>query len=302
MLFRSLDHAFDFNLVHRDIKPDNIILTPKGDAKLCDLGLARDWAKDLSLTRTGAVMGTPFYISPEAAAGQKLDSRSDIYSLGATLYHMVVGRVPFDGANSAVVLDRHRYDPLVPPVEQRPELSLGFSTILEMMMAKSPQDRYQKPSQIIEDIDKLKANDFPEAVKKLKKEFVKLKPRQKTQVMEAIPASDTEENPDFQESMEAIEEEKTSEKIIEIKPRHQDSVEEYRIQASDSMLVSRVEENKGDKILKPFFTSTEQRILSKAHGAQSKLLVIGAVVGGLGFVAALMLIYFIFTVLKNFFK
>lgn len=161
----ALQHAASFNLVHRDIKPDNIMLTKTGESKLCDLGLARDWTQDdLGLTKTGAVMGTPFYISPEAADGQKLDTRSDIYSLGATIYHMVVGTVPFDGPNTAVVLNRHRNDPLIPPKELRDQLSTGFSSIIEMMMEKSPNARYQNAGEILEDLRRLQNGYAPNAL------------------------------------------------------------------------------------------------------------------------------------------
>ncbi len=170
----ALGQATKFNLVHRDVKPDNILITENDNAKLCDLGLARDWARDLSLTRTGAVMGTPFYISPEVATGMdEFDCRSDIYSLGATIYHAVVGKVPFGGNNTMIVLYRHRSEPLIPPIELRPQISPGFSAIIETMMAKSPEDRYQTPAELIADINRLNAKETPEALKKKEKRFNK---------------------------------------------------------------------------------------------------------------------------------
>ena len=95
----ALKYAENRNLIHRDIKPENIMLTKDGIPKLCDLGLAKTLeSTDMSLTRTGIIMGTPHYISPEQAVGQKdLDIRSDIYSLGITLYHMITGDVPYQG-------------------------------------------------------------------------------------------------------------------------------------------------------------------------------------------------------------
>ncbi len=190
----ALQHAASFNLVHRDIKPDNIMLTKNGVAKLCDLGLARDWTRDdLALTKTGAVMGTPFYISPEAADGKKIDGRSDIYSLGATMYHMVVGNVPFDGPNSAVVLNRHRHDPLIPPIEMRSQLSVGFSSILEMMLAKSPEDRYQTPDQLLDDLQRLQNCYAPHALLRIKDSYgvteAVRKPKMPTSAMAQQPAT-----------------------------------------------------------------------------------------------------------------
>ena len=292
----ALQHAFEFNLVHRDIKPDNIILTDKGEAKLCDLGLARDWAQDLSLTRTGAVMGTPFYISPEAAGGLQLDTRSDIYSLGASMYHMIVGQVPFDGPNSAVVLNRHRIDPLVAPIEHRMDISPGLSAVIEVMMAKSPDDRYQTPMELMEDLQKVQDGDIPIALTVVKGEegFIETSRRSKTQVLEAIPASETEET-SYQDPIIDLA------KMVEKKAasgKFQDSVEEYLLDNEETK--QPVKPHQGDKIFKSFFTSTERHMLSKAHNAQSKLLAIGAIMGGIIFVAVVIICYIVIKVLKLF--
>ncbi len=296
----ALEHAYQFNLIHRDIKPDNIMLTKFGDAKLCDLGLARDWEdQDLSLTKTGTVMGTPFYISPEAADGLKLDNRSDIYSLGATIYHTVVGHVPFDGPNAGIVLNRHRNDPLIPPIELRLDISVGFSAIIEMMMAKSPKDRYQTPMQLSEDIKKLQNGYAPEALLKLKESYGivetirKPKDPKASGTMEAILASDTEE---FGYS-KAIETVKVKEELFSVAKSH-DKVEEYRLDDQDpSNFDSFIHINpykKQKPILAPFFTSAEQRILATTK-AKSKLLAIGA---AMACVILILLLAVIFLVLK----
>ncbi|MCX7806298.1 MAG: serine/threonine protein kinase, partial [Planctomycetota bacterium] len=104
----ALDHARANGLVHRDIKPDNIMLTKTGIAKLCDLGLARMTSEDSGLTLAGQAVGTPHYIAPEQARGvQDIDIRADIYSLGATFYHMTVGKTLFVGNSSADIMSKH---------------------------------------------------------------------------------------------------------------------------------------------------------------------------------------------------
>jgi len=150
---RALDHAHRSEIVHRDIKPANILVTADGVAKLGDLGLAKNIDGDASQTEEGMAMGTPFYVSPEQARGERrVDIRSDIYSLGATLFHMVTGRVPFPGPNPAVVMTRHLNDPLEPPDEVNGAVSRGLSQIIEKMMVKDRESRYQTPADLITDL------------------------------------------------------------------------------------------------------------------------------------------------------
>ncbi|MFI5181692.1 MAG: serine/threonine-protein kinase [Thermoanaerobaculia bacterium] len=137
----ALAHAE--GLIHRDIKPDNIMLTSRGDVKLVDLGIAKRLDEDQSLTQTGHSMGTPHYISPEQIRGQKdIDARADIYSLGATLYHLVTGRTPYQGASGAVVMSMHLVEPLPDPRRYEPTLSEGFCSVLRKMLAKNREERY----------------------------------------------------------------------------------------------------------------------------------------------------------------
>ena len=149
----ALHHAHRHNMVHRDVKPDNIMVTPAGVAKLCDLGLAKSLAGDSAMTQTGLAVGTPHYISPEQARGdQDVDIRADIYSLGATLYHMVIGRTPFSGSTAAVVMTKHLNEAVPDPRTIRPDLSLGLVRLLARMMAKERSDRQQSPEALINDI------------------------------------------------------------------------------------------------------------------------------------------------------
>jgi serine/threonine-protein kinase len=146
---RALDHAHEHGLVHQDIKPENIIMDPKGVIKLLDLGLARR-ADDL----TKSTLGTPLYVSPEHVAGDRpLDIRSDIYSLGVTLYHMVTGSPPFVGTDERDTMARHVEDEIPWPQDVVPELSDQICQVITRMLAKDADDRYGEPKQLIFDVE-----------------------------------------------------------------------------------------------------------------------------------------------------
>jgi serine/threonine protein kinase len=145
----AVHHAWQYKIVHRDIKPDNIMMSNDGDVKLTDLGLARETKRDSTLTITGVVMGSPAYISPEQATGEKnLDVRSDIYSLGATLYHMLTGVVPYDGDTPLHVMLKHMNDPVPDVKKVVPGVSDATRYFLMRMMAKRPEGRFQKASTV----------------------------------------------------------------------------------------------------------------------------------------------------------
>ena len=160
----ALKHAHEVGFIHRDIKPKNIMIAKNGDVKLADLGLARalDDA-DAAEAEAGRAYGTPYYISPEQIRGKKeITAAADIYGLGATLYHMVTGKVPFTGKNPSDVMHRHLKQELVPPDHLNASLSPGFSQIVEMMMAKDVAQRYQNASDLIEDLDTVAAGGAPQ--------------------------------------------------------------------------------------------------------------------------------------------
>jgi serine/threonine-protein kinase len=159
----ALQHAHERGLIHRDVKPKNIMLTKEGVAKLADMGLARA-VSDLEAAEAekGKAFGTPYYISPEQIRGEvKIGPSADIYSLGATLYHMVTGAVPFDGKNPSDVMHKHLKGELVPPDHVNPKLSAGISEVIEMMMAKDPRKRYQTAKDLISDLKAVREGKAP---------------------------------------------------------------------------------------------------------------------------------------------
>jgi len=151
---RALDCARVHGIVHRDIKPDNIMVTHEGLVKLCDLGLARPFGRPTSVTTSGIAVGTPRYISPEQARGDPMvDHRSDIYSLGITMFHLLAGEAPFHGDTGIVVLSKHIYEEVPPLREKSPSISRDLEYIVHKATRKSPDDRYETAGDMLLDLE-----------------------------------------------------------------------------------------------------------------------------------------------------
>ena len=159
----ALDYAWkEQRLIHRDIKPDNIMLTNTGKAKLADLGLARHAGEKDSLDSEEEVMGTPQYISPEHLTGAPMDIRSDIYSLGATFYHFVTGHFPFNGSSVTEIAKKHLTDTLVPPNQVKKSIPQAVSDVIVKMMARNPNDRFQDAEELVETLRDIRKNKLAE--------------------------------------------------------------------------------------------------------------------------------------------
>lgn len=142
--------AASLGIVHRDLKPSNILIDSNGLVRIADFGLARESMNQDELSQTGLVMGTPYYMSPEQAEDPRgVDTRSDIYSYGATYYHALVGKPPFTGGSSFSILYKHKTEPLISPRSLTADLSESTNEILERCLAKSPQDRFSSFREIL---------------------------------------------------------------------------------------------------------------------------------------------------------
>lgn len=149
---RALEHIDKFGIIHRDVKPDNIMLSRDGVAKVLDLGLAKVVSEENRFDWMGRV-GTPLYMAPEIAAGRKdIDIRADLYSLGATFYHMVTGRVPFPGTSRDEVLRMHMEEDPEPPGEVNPLISAKVNFVIMKLLEKDRETRYQKPAELLQDL------------------------------------------------------------------------------------------------------------------------------------------------------
>ena len=159
----ALNHAHQRGLIHRDVKPKNIILTPEGMAKLTDLGLAREVNdKAAAESEAGKAYGTPYYISPEQIRGDvDIDFRADIYSLGATMYHLLTGRPPFEADTPSAVMHKHLKESLRPPDHINTALSAGISEIIEVAMAKNRDERYASTQDMLDDLKAVRTGQTP---------------------------------------------------------------------------------------------------------------------------------------------
>jgi serine/threonine-protein kinase len=157
----ALQYAWDHKVIHRDLKPQNVLLTGDGAAKVCDFGLCRD-VRDLPhLTSLGLIHCTPEYASPEQARGEKdIDVRSDLYSLGATLYEMLTGSIPFEAADAATMIVRHAMDRPRPPSERNRAVSPGANQLVLDLLEKAREERPESPAIVL---DRIRAMLHPKA-------------------------------------------------------------------------------------------------------------------------------------------
>jgi beta-lactam-binding protein with PASTA domain/tRNA A-37 threonylcarbamoyl transferase component Bud32 len=151
---KALESAHEAGMVHRDIKPGNIMLTSDGEVKVMDFGIARTSTGD-TLTQTAAVLGTASYLSPEQAQGQSVDLRSDIYSLGCVLYEMVTGRPPFSGDSPVAIAYKHVKDDPAAPSQINPDVPGDLEAVILKSMAKNPANRYQTAAELRKDLERL---------------------------------------------------------------------------------------------------------------------------------------------------
>src|SRR3954447_3866934 len=146
-VLRALGYAHRRGIVHRDVKPQNVIIDAEGTAKVADFGIAR--AANSEMTETGAIVGTVQYLSPEQAQGRPVDSRSDLYSAGVVLYELLTGQVPFDGEAPVSIALKHVSEPPVPPAQLEPGTPPALEAVVLRALEKAPARRFQSAEEFI---------------------------------------------------------------------------------------------------------------------------------------------------------
>jgi serine/threonine protein kinase len=150
----ALKFAHEHGIIHRDVKPQNVLLTGSGEAKVADFGIARA-LEATTMTRTGSILGTPQYLSPEQALGQPANPQSDLYALGVVLYEMLTGELPFDAETPIGIAMKHISGELRPPRELNPEVPEQLNDITVKLLAREPEERYSNASALIEDLQQV---------------------------------------------------------------------------------------------------------------------------------------------------
>jgi serine/threonine protein kinase len=150
----ALEAAHERGVIHRDIKPQNVLVTPSGDLKVTDFGIARA-ASAVTSSASSIVFGTAAYISPEQAMGEPVGPASDLYSLGVVLYEMLTGELPYTADNSIAVCMKHITEPLRPPMALNPAIPRQMNAVVVKLLAKNPSDRYASAAELLTDLERM---------------------------------------------------------------------------------------------------------------------------------------------------
>jgi eukaryotic-like serine/threonine-protein kinase len=151
----GLQAAHEQGIIHRDIKPGNVLIDHRGEVKLMDFGIARMAEAKEGMTQAGLIVGTPHYMSPEQVQGKQLDPRSDVYSMGVLMYEMLIGQKPFAAPSLTAVLTAHLMEIPKPPMELRPEIGRDINAVVVRCLAKNPADRYADAGALLHDLDQV---------------------------------------------------------------------------------------------------------------------------------------------------
>jgi eukaryotic-like serine/threonine-protein kinase len=180
---QALNFSHQHGIIHRDVKPANIMISKTGAVKVMDFGIARALADSNSVTQTAAVIGTAQYLSPEQARGEKVDARSDVYSLGCVLYEMLTGEPPFVGDSPVAVAYQHVREDPVPPSGRHAGISPDLDAVVLKALAKNPDNRYQTAAELRTDLVRVHSGETPDAPKVLTD-------AERTSLLNAAPAHD----------------------------------------------------------------------------------------------------------------
>ncbi|MBQ8032518.1 MAG: serine/threonine protein kinase, partial [Elusimicrobiaceae bacterium] len=158
-IFLGLDAAHNKGIIHRDIKPSNILITEEMQPKIVDFGIAKKVNKDTNSTKTTELAGTAYFIAPEQALGRDLDTRVDLYSVGASLYYVLTGQFPYNGKNTIDIIQKHINEPVPNPAALRPDIPAWLTGAVQKLMSKKPEDRFQTAKEAYVYFQKMRAED-----------------------------------------------------------------------------------------------------------------------------------------------
>lgn len=158
-VLRGLAVAHAKGIIHRDIKPSNILITPDGKPKIVDFGIAKKVDKETGSTKTSELAGTAYFIAPEQALGKEIDTRADLYSIGASMYYVLTGHFPYNGKNTIEIIQKHINQPVPNPALLRPDMPGWLSVAIQKLMSKNPNDRFQTAKETYEYFQKMRAEE-----------------------------------------------------------------------------------------------------------------------------------------------
>lgn len=158
-VLQGLDAAHAKGIIHRDIKPSNILITPEGQAKVVDFGIAKKVDKDKGSTKTTELAGTAYFIAPEQALGRDLDTRADLYSIGASMYYVLTGQFPYNGKNTIDIIQKHINEPIPDPSKIRKDMPGWVSLGIQKLMSKEPNDRFRTAKETYTYFRKMRAEE-----------------------------------------------------------------------------------------------------------------------------------------------
>lgn len=158
-VLQGLSVAHEKGIIHRDIKPSNILITPEGKPKIVDFGIAKKIDKEKGSTKTTELAGTAYFIAPEQALGRDIDTRADLYSIGASMYYVLTGHFPYNGKNTIEIIQKHINDPVPNPAALRPDLPGWLALAIQKLMSKKPEDRFQSAKETYTYFNKMRAEE-----------------------------------------------------------------------------------------------------------------------------------------------
>lgn len=190
-ILRGLAHAHSKNIIHRDIKPSNILVTKDNIPRIADFGLAKSVTEEKQLTIAGEMVGTAYFMSPEQGLAAKVDTRADLYAVGATYFYLISGKYPYEGKSSVEVISKHINEPLPNLYQLIPDIPIWTAKVIEKLMKKNPDERYQKAQEVLDELTKYKENNYSMSVDSKEHVFdfgeIKEKAKKEIQIEKPMP-------------------------------------------------------------------------------------------------------------------